>query len=180
MLENLEIFFRTLRSTNTFQNCDIYEGRRLIPRHLSAPSSVFETLPLSTQVCLNIVNCFTDATRGLKAKKAPTNSLFVGTYSSLQLTREQSRVRFTDEVVSSMKNDSKRDRFIVGFSFLLLAFGKKERKRRRKKVKKGINANESILWERWNVSSHISEMMIIHRNNSRSVALKVIPRNWVS
>lgn len=26
-LENLEIFFRTLRSTNTFQNCDIYEGR---------------------------------------------------------------------------------------------------------------------------------------------------------
>lgn len=100
--------------------------------------------------------------------------------SRLQLTREQSRVRFTDEVVSSMKNDSKRDRFIVGPSSFLLAFEKKGRKRRGKKEKKEINANESILWGWWNVSSHISEMMIIHRNNSRSVALKVIPRNWVS
>lgn len=72
--------FGNFLSTNTFQNCHIYEGRRLIRRHLSAPSSVFEILPLSTQkVCLNIVNCFTDATRGLKAKKAPTNSLFVET-----------------------------------------------------------------------------------------------------
>ena len=61
-------------------------------------------------------------------------------------------------------------------SFFLPESEKKERKKK-KKEKKGINANESILW---NVSSHISEMMIIHRNNSRSVALKVIPRNWVS
>lgn len=44
-----------------------------------------------------------------------------------------------------MKNDSKRDRFIVGPSSFLLAFEKKERKRRGKKEKKEINANESIL-----------------------------------
>ena len=129
----MEIFLS--QSTNTFENCDIYEGRRLIPRHLSAPSSaVFETLPLSTQkVCLNIVNCFTDATRGLKAKKKhrPT-----ACSSGLQLTREQSRVRFTDEVVSSMKNESKRDRFIVGPSFFLFFSPKARRKKERKKKRR--------------------------------------------
>lgn len=75
-LENLEIL---LFGAQTRFKIVIFTREGLIPRHLSAPSSVFETLPLSTQVCLNIVNCFTDATRGLKAKKAPTNSLFVGT-----------------------------------------------------------------------------------------------------
>lgn len=129
--------------------------RRLIPRHLSAPYSVFETLPLSTQeVCLNIVNCFTDATReGWKRKKHRPTACS-SRPDSLQLTREQSRVRFTDAIASSMKNDSKRDRFIVG-PYFFLSREKKERKRRRGR-KKEINASESILCGRGETYPHVS------------------------
>ena len=50
------------------------------------------------------------------------------------LTREQSRVRFADAAVSSMKNDSKPDRFIVGSaSSFFPSLKERERERREKK-----------------------------------------------
>lgn len=39
--------------------------------------------------------------------------------------------RFTDAIASSMKNDSKRDRFIVG-PYFFLSFSREERKEKKK------------------------------------------------